>query len=507
MSYKSNNTVFNYADEDQNFLSTRQENKILSQDSEFSQFEPGIVLDIILDDKHPLFENGSMGMIRIPENFPPNYKNQPAMDTDNDYFSIGTVLVRLCYSHQKVEKENLIWAVPMDNSLTTFPLLNEIVSVVKYLGVYYYTNKLNVKNICNTSADFRYEPTFGKKSKNRSYSGVTLSGPESRFDSKTELGESIGFRGVLGNYFWFNDKIRNLRRFEGDTILESRFGQSIRMGSYDTNRDNDRGFYDNYKSNRSSASGGGNPMILIRNRQRPISQDNVQRQHSKLNEIPSKVDSEENVGGYLLEDVNNDGSSIHITSGLTTSNFRTTCFKSIFSKSSPEEQPKYSPVGSSPFIFPTLNGDQIVIHSDRLILASRFKETLHFSKKRYSIITDSEYTVDAHDQIVLTSNSKTVLNSPKIFLGQYDETSEPVLLGKTSIEWLRDLCNWIIEHVHEYKHSHSDAGQAEPDKTQLSKNLNSLISLRDNLGSLLSKRVFVVGGGYAPGADGGNIKN
>ena len=506
MSYTIDHTIIDSSRDDVNFLSTKNNNSNSQQGKTEVQFEPGIVLDIVLDHNHPLFKNEKLGKILIPDDFPPNYKNISSTSNDKDYFAIGTILVRLCYSQQKVEKENLIWAVPMDDSFSTFPLLNEIVHVVKIFDKFYYTNKVNTKNSCNSSADFRYEQTYGKKISNRSYSGVELVGPESKFDSLKNSDTHSGFRGILGNYFWFNNKIRNLRRFEGDSILESRFGQSIRLGSYDDNRKNDKGYNGDYKSGDGSF-GGGNPMILIRNRQKPLATDNPQILHPLLNTILpiSSELNEKNVGGYMSEDINNDGSSIHITSGLTMSKFRTTCYKRYFSTDKSEEQIKFIPSGATNFKTPIFDKDQIVIHSDRLIFASRFSETMHFSKKRYMVTTDSEYTVDAHDQIVLTTNKKTVINSPVIFLGEYDNTNEPALLGQTTVDWLYDLCIWLSNHTHWYKHSHPDVGGASPDKTQLPVELVELRELASRLHSLLSRRVYLTGGGYAPGSNGGSI--
>jgi len=508
--YVIDHSIIDYSNEDEFSLSTKRENTYVSHGKSVIQFEPGLVLDIVLDDTHPKFSSGALGEIIIGEDFPADFSGNTPSNSDLDYFSIGSALVRLCYSQQKVEKENLIWAVPLDSNFSTFPLLNEVVHVVKIFDKFYYTNKANTKNNCNTSADFRYEQTYGKMIGNRSYDGVELTGPESKFDSIKGQKTYSGFRGILGKYFWFNNKIKNLRRFEGDTVMESRFGQSIRMGSYDDNRSNDTGFYDDYKSGDSEDNlyfGGGNPSILIRNRQRPVSRVSEQRLHPLLNPILpiSSSLNEKNSGGYLIEDINNDGSSIHITSGLTISPFRTTCYKSIFSKSKPEEQSKFSPSNSTEFVSPILNKDQIVINSDRLIFSSRFNETLHFSKKRYMIATDSEYTVDAHDQIVLTTNQKTVINSPAIYLGEYNNTNEPALLGQTSVDWLYDLCQWLLVHTHKYVHSHPDAGGAEPDVTQYPVEVRQLISLRDKLHTLMSRRVFLTGGGYANGADGGNI--
>jgi hypothetical protein len=258
----------------------------------------------------------------------------------------------------------------------------------------------------------------------------------------------------------------------------------------------------------------------------------------------------------------------------------------------------FSPVGCTKFRPPILTGDQIVINSDRIIVSSRNGETIHYSKKRYGIVTDNEYTVDSHGQIVMTTNTKTVINSPAIYLGQYDQTNEPALLGQTTVDFLYDLCDWLMDHIHWYYHEHSSTpfreakaialsnsipetpispaigaplnsvvivdggfGYSEPPKvtvidekgagegaslkaiintqlssvvsiiilnpglnyikpiisiekpsdypnplmTQLSSKQQSLKILRDSLDALMSKRVFLTGGGYAPGRNGGNI--
>jgi len=326
-------------------------------------------------------------------------------------------------------------------------------------------------------------------------------GPPSKLNS---LG-SVGYVGALGRYFFYNNRIRCLKRREGDLIFESRFGQSIRFASYDDNRNNDKGYnsdfsgYADYKGSgitnpySKTEAGGGNPMLLIRNRQRPLN---------------STSDDEKNVGGYMLEDINNDGSSIHLTSGVTLSAFQTTCLKKMWGMG--EEQSKFN--GNTLFVFPKLLGDQIVINSDRIVISAKRNEMFQYSKKRMAFVTDDEFTVDAQNQIVINTNNKTVLNSPAIYLGEYNQTNEPVLLGQTSVNWLYNLCNWLLEHTHWYKHNHPDAqggtvGGPNPVQTQASVQIASLIVLRDTLNLLMSRRVFVVGGGLAPGVNGGTIPN
>jgi hypothetical protein len=108
----------------------------------------------------------------------------------------------------------------------------------------------------------------------------------------------------LGKYFKANNIVRPLKNYEGDTIIESRFGSSIRFGCYEDNPEIDTGTSegngDAYNNNL------GNPMILIRNRQKP------------------RAGEEDTYSHTILEDINHDGSSIHITSGKTKSKFAPT---------------------------------------------------------------------------------------------------------------------------------------------------------------------------------------
>ena len=462
-----------------------------------------------MDETHPEIVNKRH--LVDSRNIPQNYKGDESTNKDIDYTYIGACKVRLCFSQQGLEKEKLSWAFPMESTgIVEYPLLNEVVIIVKYLDKLFYTRKLNLNGFVNQESNFRLESFYGNNTGNKDLVSdddiktEAVDGPKSLNAHKKIANNQV--KGVLGSYFLSNSKIRKLKRYEGDTVFESRHGQSIRFSAYDNIRENDKGFYSDYKGDptvNASNEGCGNPMVLIRNRQRKLSLDKPILVHPKLPAIPAITDSQKNVGGLIEEDINHDGSSIYITSGLTKSKWRTTCYKSIFQQGK-EEQPLFSPNGSTAYNFDAenLKGDQIVINTDRLILSSRFGETLHFSKERYGIVTDSEYTVDAHDQIVITTNNKTVINSPAIYLGQYGQTNEPVLLGQTTVDWMYDLCNWLLNHVHWYNHIHPKTGNANPNKTQESVQDQQLKFLRDNLDKLMSRRVFVTGGGYAPGVDG-----
>jgi len=482
--------------------------------SEFYEFEPAVVLDVVLDENHEIFKNIELTKLDNAR-WPADVNGEKPLKTDVDYSWIGRVLVRMVESQKKMEKEDLVWAYPLESNISEYPVINEIVIVVKYLGQLYYTRKLNHHNFVNSNEKFGLELVVGgfidgiqKGNRELNKTSVEFSGPK----SKSIYEGGYGFEGALGRYFLINKNIRAVKRHEGDMVFESRFGQSIKFSAYDDNRLNDQSSkkLDDYKTdgagnpNYNVNAGGGNPQIVIRNRQRKILKLGQTLQQQPLPPIVG-TSVEKNVGGYIKENINYDGSTIAMTSGMTVTEWATTCYKKMFQDGN-EEQPAFSPNGCTTFKFPVLDGDQIVINSDRLILSARWGEMFQYSKKRFGIVTDSEYTVDAHEQIVLTTNTKTVINSPAIYLGQYNETNEPVLLGQTTISWLYELCNWLLEHTHWYIHSHEDAGKESPSQTQIPVQIQKLIGLRDSLHELLSRRVFVVGGGTADGADGGPLQ-
>ena len=465
----------------------------------FYELEEAVVLDVVMDEEHPVLNNSSLDV----EDWPPNIDGSKPTGKDKDYSWIGRIRFRFIKSQQNAQKSTLDWAFPMENTgIVEYPLMNEIVIVGKYGDQYFYTRKLNVNSTINCNANFSAERKSGEVDQNiNEYSeDGEFEGPSSQMN----FNGGPDYTGVLGSYFKFNPKIRGLKLYEGDTILQSRFGSSIRFGAYDSNRSNDNGIGE-YED------GGGNSMILIRNRQAPI-----------------KSPQGHTGKGYTTEDINKDGSSIHITSGKTESAFSPTTKKVMFQADIKEEQPGYSPDGATDFNYPKQDGDQIVINSDRLIFSSKANETFHFSKKRYAVVTDDEYTVDSNKQIVLTTNEKTTINSPFIFLGQFEQAVEPVLMGRTTTNWNMALCdwillqtNWMIELCEDWlaKHLHeNDSGKdiqfapknewKEKLKKQvedLKKLRESLIKLRDDAPKNMSQRVFVVGGGGAPGLKGAEL--
>jgi hypothetical protein len=440
----------------------------------FYELEEAVVLDVILDETHPEFANAELDTV----DWPPNIDGSEPVAGAKNYGIIGKIRFRFLNSEKGKDKQRLNWAYPMENTgISEYPLMNEVVIVGKYMNKFFYSRKLNTKQIVNSNAAFITERINGYVDQNFNiYLGKSMpfNGPTSTMN----YAGGKNYMGVLGNYFTFNPNIRAIKRREGDTIIESRFGSSVRFAAYDDNRNNDVGAGGEY------GEGAGNPMVLIRNRQAPVT-------------IPQGFTAK----GYTIEDINKDGSSIHITSGMTTSAFQPTTTTAIYN-------------GLTLVPLPTLDGDQIVINSDRLVFSSKANEMLFYSKKRIAMATDAEFDFSAGTSATFSVTKWFTINAPQIFLGDHAKIYEPALLGRTTVTWLSAMCDWMLLQVNSQiqtvtaliAHFHmTKLGPTTPplppaldiwtlQLTSLQAQQISLLALQSQLSSLMSSRVFVSGG-------------
>jgi hypothetical protein len=207
---------------------------------------------------------------------------------DPDYggpIDIGKIKYELMYSSLGTSKSGEVSepAWPMFNFMRQYPVINEIVFIIA--GP---TEKLNDRI---SNQQFFYFPPYSLW--NRSNHGAFPNMAEySKFLSQTANVQGYSGNAVtgsslpLGYTFQENQNVRNLQPFEGDTILQARFGQSIRFGSTVPVMKS---------SNTWSNSGAnGDPITIILNSQR-----------------------KENLGlkfNNTVEDINKDGSAIYMTS-------------------------------------------------------------------------------------------------------------------------------------------------------------------------------------------------
>lgn len=284
--------------ETHSLLTTR--NSVLKNEdtSLFYELEEAVVIDVIRDETHPVFTQNENSPKINRATWPTGY-NDPSIP---DYSWIGRIKARLIHSQTETTIDNLDWITPLETNLFEYPLVNELVVVSSYLGRSYYSRRVNYRNFINNGADFQLEHRYGMGTGvNEQTSPGSLKSARNESNLWPDTNKYGNPKPFLGKYFKANNKIRPLKHFEGDTILQSRFGSSIRFGCYENDPNIDSGTSNGYGE--SYADNLGNPMILIRNRQKKTEEKEKQYQFN------------------ILEDVNKDGSSIQITSGKTISKF------------------------------------------------------------------------------------------------------------------------------------------------------------------------------------------
>ena len=193
----------------------------------------------------------------------------------------------------------------------------------------------------------------------------------------------------LGDHFEETDKVNPLQLFPGDISIEGRHGQSIRMTGtkYDSNI-----WIDD--------SNNGQPLTIIRNGQK---------------EVDTGDES-------VLEDINEDKSSIYLTSDHTVELTQANEKRSAW-KEEPEKADKFK-------------GSQVIINSGRLYFNAYDEHALLSAKEGIGLNAKT---------ISLDGEEYVGLDAKKIYLGAaaLKKEHEPVLKGKTSTDWLEDLTKQV----------------------------------------------------------------
>ncbi len=352
----------------------------------------GIVYTVILDETHPYLKN-----------------NDDAQGQESSY--IGAIQFRYV-GQQTPDEASLPIAFPLDKNIKTLPLRNESVEIVQGQGGQVYYKRIGQEVSPNANSEptiisnlFDPKPLNSENSKN--YSKVQSTGI-----SRTNKDESTKYDGY-GDYFEVQQGIHKLKLYEGDTLFESRFGQSIRFSGYNNGTGKNRKF---------------SPTIILRNNE---------NSESKKKDI--------NVGAE--EDINRDGSIIAMTSEQYQLPFLP---GTVDDKGSTDFETKPESFENYP---QKLIGEQILLNSDRIILSAKKAEMIFYSKKNYGFISDGGLSIDnkggidvsVKDNIhIVTNNRDVAIHSGKgsIFLG--NENLEPMVKGQQLVDLLAELIDAIV---------------------------------------------------------------
>lgn len=327
---------------------------------------------------------GRVTSVVLGEFFDDGKTKNPDWKSDAD---LGKIDFEILYTGLSTKKSNKISksAWPIFSFVKQYPLVNEIVYIIS--GP---TDGLN-DNYKNQKL-FYYPPfsTWNAVNHNAFPNMEQYSGFLQDYYQKPGYQGSAATQPAklpLGINFEENDKIKTLKPFEGDSILEGRFGQSIRFGSsniYRSGKDTWSQGIGGFAGTNNTSNLSGSPITIIINGQGRPSVENSDKFST------------------TIEDISRDDSSIYLTSGqvLRTLNV--------------------SDIKGEKYEFP-YKGNQALICSDRVMLYSKKENVLLYSRQNIGLAAIKNITLNS-DQSIITSN--------KILLGDSFVT-EAAILGNT----------------------------------------------------------------------------
>jgi hypothetical protein len=333
------------------------------------------VIDIVLDENHPKFNDVGQ------------------------WNGIGAIFYEFVNQSGTATSSN--FALPYDSQLKTYPLVNEIVLLFslpnQQIGQntsnqsYFYLKPLGVWNHPHHDAYPNLIST-PKPSQTQDYKSTENGVIRQVTDGSTEINLNSPVN-PSQNTFVEKTDIHPLMPYMGDVLMEGRHGQSLRFGSTAKSQST-------LKNDWSTSGNNGDPITILRNGQ------------------PIKTDDK----GWIpiVENVNQDLSSIYLTSTQKLTNFSL----------AREENNKWKSLPTLPSQFTT---PQILFNSDRIIINAKNDSILMGAKQSIGL--------SCYEEINLTGNN-TILDSTNIYLGSKNAT-EPVLLGDKTITTLRQITSLL----------------------------------------------------------------
>ena len=356
-------------------INTGGQERGLSQPVDNLQLEPAEVVDIILDEAHPEYN--------------PDQGN-----------TVGCVLARGLQSQNNQSDYTLQWTMPANGNIIQYPLISEIVILINGAHPDSQRQTGSIKKYWMSFPQNVWQDVNENSLPAASYSLPYRQATPSEYDRHKGDAEPEG--PTLGNSFEPKE-VAPMQPYEGDLIVQGRWGNSIRFGSTSDPQAGDPNLY-------SDAGSPGDPIITIRN---------------------GYGNASDTGEGYHLEDytTSGDASQIVLTNGQKIPlEIASTNKDSYHNSSTPDEQDAFE-------------GNQVIINSDRIVFNAKTDSILGTAKVSVGFSTEGTFNIDADDH--------TIIDSPKIYLGNAStDEAEPVAMGQTLVDWMQKLCDTLMAETH-----------------------------------------------------------
>ena len=332
--------------------------------------------------------------------------------------AVGAIKYRLLKKDiEESDSTVLPVAYPISSDLKKFPLKNEIVLLTSAPGYGLDTSNLNVKTYYNTIVNLWNHPNHAAF-------------PDD-IDKELDLGKDIDEL----------TDVNPMQPFPGDIILDGRQGQSLRLTGFPSPKNE---FVDSTNI--------GKPLTILSNGQKQA----------------------DNPYDPIIEDVNEDASSIYLTSDH------------LVPLSQVRNKVKSYGVRVKPPLANEYKGSQVVVNGGRL----------YFNAKEEGIFLNSnEYLELQSNYINLDGVKEVSIDAELIFLGEKvakapQSTKEPVLKGTATVNYIKELIDIMSDIAQSMSVAANGGGPVGSLNTEGSAALATLKILKGKTGPLQSKKVF-----------------
>ena len=318
---------------------------------------------------------------------------------------IGAVRARFDVSQQNQPLSDANIFYPLDSNVLQVPVQGEEILGCEFGGKYFYMSKLNKSNTATNDSNF-------------GVSALNVGDPYEDFEFE------------FGRYFNPSSRVKKLLMREGDTIIQGRFGNSIRLGS----NQHQSGSFD--KRNLTESP---NVKIIAGGfTNGPIYNESL------VSDISSEIIQEEKSSIYLTTD----------------------------------EYVPYEDVGvTSTFDNTTYSKPQVIIQSDRIVFNSKGEE--------------GGIGIYSRDNVEIKSADKVEIDSPTIDIGS--NNLSPAVLGNDDfVGFITILANQVIAGMTTQRTAllAGNGGSESPPSLKLKDEIKRLEEVRDNK-LYLSKKINV----------------
>jgi hypothetical protein len=321
--------------------------------------------------------------------------NETHKEYSPDGSNIGYIKFRAIPYDQNEADNNLNWIPPIESNIQEYPLVDEIVMIMLVAGKPYYSRRINTTNkitdgyLLEISTQYAPTPASGEPASENSQ--LAAQGVRTGDLNKPK---------PIGASFVSNLYTLPVRSFEGDVIVQGRFGNIIRMGS-------------SQFTNPNVTVPDANILITAGQWDSPV-------------ELSTRTKT-----SYSLtyENINRDKNSIWMVVNekvpFLASTTNTNSSQKAHLRSCATPTAEYS-------------GSQMFLSSDRIILNSKKSEISLFSSTQINLSSLNDITVDSETSVRMTANNMISISSPKIFIGSEDAT-EPMVLGNKLVQFLNEF--------------------------------------------------------------------